>query len=556
MLVPIRKLGSVGVISRQDYPPTEIPPNAFSVAENVSFRDGCAQKVVGYAPFLTSLPADMLWMQVWEGFSQVTMALLSGAAIHTTVDAVNVEPANVFEEDGTTPFALSTSTRWQSDVFGQFAIINNQIDPPMFSAGYAAPTWDFNQLPGWGAPTSPTGAVKSIRAFNNHLVALGVGANPYTVFISDLGSPETIPQSWDYGDPTLFARRFPLQSRDGPIVDGGILGDRFIVYQRGAAVALEYVGGSFVMVSRRIFPFGLINGDAWAPFDNFHLVVGESAIYIHDGAVVQRPDDNFVEKQFFGELNNPGRVYVTRDERNHEVMIYYPTGDATYPNRVLVHNWKEKTWSFTNTDAEVRRLMYGVGPAPATTWDQLIRVWSQINETWAELARTDRSTKMLQLRRRSVDVVGITYTRSIDEDVDAAVDAADELASDVTDDVIWSAEDTVNDYLAYAERNYVDLDELTQESASIKYVKGAYLQCSGSGQFDVQFGISNSPRDPVRWAPKRSFMLDEEPRREKVDFRVTGRYLHWRFGRWEGDPTPGSWKLSGMELDLQLEGQR
>jgi hypothetical protein len=179
------------------------------------------------------------------------------------------------------------------------------------------------------------------------------------------------------------------------------------------------------MAARRIFAFGLINQDAWVQFDNYHFVVGENAIYIHDGAVVQRPDDNFIEKQFFGELNNPDRVFVARDEFRHEIIVYYPTGDSVYPNRFLTYNWLEKTWSFMTVSVEVRRMTYGVGPAPSTTWNELVRAWSQINETWAELARTDRSTKMLMLRGRSVDVMGITYTRSEDSVTLAGVSDSD-----------------------------------------------------------------------------------------------------------------------------------
>jgi hypothetical protein len=556
MLVPIRKLGSVGVISRQDYPPSEIPPNAFSTAENVSFRDGCAQKVTGWSPFLTGLPADMLWMQVWEGASQVSMALMSASAIHTSVDAVNVHVATTYDSTGANPVTLSTATRWQSDVFGQFAILNNQTSTPLYSHSYSAPTWQFRELPGWGASNSPSGAVKSVRSYNNHLVALGVDANPYTVFLSDLGSPETIPQSWDYSDTTKFARRFPLQSKDGPIVDGGLLSDRFIVYQRNAAVALEYIGGDFVVAARRIFNFGLINADAWTQFDNYHFVVGENAIYIHDGSVVTRPDDNFIEKQFFGELSDPEKVFVTRDESNHEIVVYYAIEGAAFPTRSLTYNWQEKTWAFRSLGIECRRLIYGVGPAPSITWADLIRAWGQINETWGQLARTDRSTKFLQLRKRSVDVVGITYTRAYDEGFLAAADAEDDIAVDEDDDLVWDGADAFGDYLAYAERNYVDLDEVTQNCAAVKYVKGAYLQCCGAGQFDVQFGVSDSPRAPIRWHAKSSFVLDEDVTRVKVDFRVTGRYLHWRFGRWEGSPTPGAWRVAGMDLDIRLEGVR
>jgi hypothetical protein len=249
-------------------------------------------------------------------------------------------------------------------------------------------------------------------------------------------------------------------------------------------------------------------------------------------------------------------VFVTRDEEAHEVITYYATTAGAAPDRRMAYNWLEKTWSFEAVGAGVRRVVQGVGPSRATTWSQLNRTWAEINETWAQLARTDRSTLLLQLRPRAVDLLGATFTKSLNDEILAAVDSADNIAIDAPDDLIWGDGDSSVDYHAWAERNYVDLDELTGEHAGIKYVRAAYLQVYGTGRFDVQFGVSGTPREAPRWGQLRTINLDAQPAKEKVDLRLTGRYLHWRFGTWSGDPSPGQWRLSGMDLDVVTSGRR
>jgi hypothetical protein len=554
MLVRIPKLGSVGVRSTDDYPPSELPPNAFTSSDNVSFSDGCARKMPGWLPAISGFTKDQLWMQPWEDDDTISIAFGAADEISTTINGVNIVAATILDQAGVAS-TVSASTGWQSDVFGGFCIMNNRVDIPYYSSAFATPTWTFREIPGWGAATSPAGAVQSVRSFQNHLIALGVVDNPYTVFISDQGSPEAFPTSWDYADPTKLARRFPLQSKDGAIVDGGILNDRFMVYQRYACVALEYVGGAFVMAARRVLDVGLINRDAWVQFQNFHFVVSERSISIHDGSQGTRPDDDYVENRFFGELSDPAAVFVTKDEENHEILVYYPT-EGSVPNRILTYNWIDRTWSFATIGSDVRRIVQGIGPAQGSTWAQLAFPWESINQTWAQLARTDRSTKLLQLRDRTVDIRGSSFTKTLNEEIVAAVDSLDDLGWDASDDLLWGSGDSAVDYDAWVERLTIDLDELTGNSGQIKYLDAVYFQACGDGSIDIQFGISNSPRDPPRWGKVRTVDLGTELRREKVDVRLTGRYFHWRAGNWRGEPKPGAWKIATIDLSLQQEGLR
>ena len=65
-VVPIQGLDTVGVV--QDIPPVALPPNAFSDARNVRFRDGAARKMQGEVnilPYVNYGPNDTLRYIAW-----------------------------------------------------------------------------------------------------------------------------------------------------------------------------------------------------------------------------------------------------------------------------------------------------------------------------------------------------------------------------------------------------------------------------------------------------------------------------------------------------------
>lgn len=561
MLLPLRKFGSAGISTGDDCAEADLPPNAFTEADGGAFRDKQAKKTYGYTSVIQDFPEDVYWFQGWETETEVHIAFCATDDIYTTTDGQYVAEAILNNQAGAVIANLTTtSTDWQSEVFGTFCILNNGTDIPMYSLSKAAGppvVWTFKQIPGWG--TGPTGGVSSIRAAFNHLIALGVDAFPYTIFTSVVGSPEAMPTSWDYATPGTTAKRFPLQSSGGPIIDGGMLSGRFIVYQRYKCSTLSYVGGNYVFQSTPLFDIGLINKGAFLQFENWHLVVGEKEIVIHDGSSIKRPDDNRVRVRFYGELVSKASVRCSPCDKNHEVLIHYDG------NRILIYNYLEDTWTFETIGNEVKRIARAVGPAAVLSWSDLTMSWADATFSWASMDVVDRNTKLYQLRARSLDLRNVGFTH-VGGSADYALEAGTsrlsgdsgilvEGSSGSSDRLIWDDGETV-EFDAYLERNYIDLDELTGDAAHVKRVDGAYLQIKGQGLCDVQFGISDTVRDTVRWGEKRTIDFDSESDREKIDVRLAGRYLHWRIGSWDAALNTGYWQISGMDLDVDMESLR
>lgn len=552
----IRKLGSAGIITEDDSSTSDLPPGVFTDSDNVDFYHGAVGKASGWVPTMADFSENMLWFQNWEDQTTVNIAFLSADKIWTTTNGTVVEQATILGD------ALAAATKWQSDVFGKFCVVNNSIGKPKYSSAYTSgtDTWTFSDLPDWANVNGPNNKpAQSVRGFRNHLVALGVDDSPYTVFVSDQGTPEAIPTSWDSGDPTKLARKFQLQSKDGKILDAGLLNDRLIIYQRYAATALEYVGGNFVMTTRRLFDTGLINRDAWTQFDNYHLVVSENSIVIHDGSVIQQPDHPRVRHRFFGELGSRDSVKVTRDPDHHMILIYYSTASSGPANRILSFNYLDNLWSFRSIGTTVQRIAPAVAPAQGLTWAQLTMPWSSLTQSWAELGATSRITRLFQLRSQAFDTLNSGFQKTLNDPVYLLIEgvSTDRFLLDGTTSDKWLLDSGgAEDYDAWAQRSYLDLDEITGNASTIKRVMSIYPQVRGSGKFDLQVGISNALTDPVRWSVKRTIDLSAEPRKQKVDVRMSGRYLHWRFGSWDGSKNTGSWSLSGMDIELAEEGTR
>lgn len=568
MLYPIRKLGAGGVTTPYDYPSSDLQPNQASNAENVLFRDGKAMKSPGWTTEINTFPSGTkpYWFDSWETDDGIFVGFgcADGAngKVYTTHDGVTLTEA-IIEDSGGLPDTLTQSTYWQMEVFGPYLIVNNGVDFPYYTYGYNGGTkeWTFRPLPGWGAANSPTGAVRAIRSYKNYLVALGVDGFPYTVFWSDLGTVEDLPTSWDYASTTSQAGRNPLQTDDGYLVDAAHHNDRLMVFQNEAATSMEFIGGEFVFSFRRLFNHGLVNHRAVASFAAQQMFVCAHGINIHDGSSIGSPAEDRVNQRFFAEVSDIDKVFLSVDSANHEVLICYPADEAEWPNRVLVYGWLDNTWTFEGVDDGIRCIDEASVPTTALTWGAATGSWGAASGTWAETGRVTRKRALFQLGGTSWNQRGSTYTRpGVSYRVTTYTPEASSLrrlttgAGDGDLRIIDSANDA--DYYAWIERAYLDLDELTGESVTTKFLRAVYPQIQGEGKVDFQFGTSRTTFDPVVWQSRKTLDMDLESGRQKIDLRLTGRYLHWRAGSWEGIPYGGQWKLSGLDLDIEQQGIR
>jgi hypothetical protein len=123
--------------------------------------------------------------------------------------------------------------------------------PLLLPAGLA-----FANIPAWNANWRAV----ALRSYKSFLIALNVtkaGVNfPSLVKWSDVAANNAAPTTWDETDTTKLAGENPLSQARTPIVDGGPLGDNFIIYTHDEVWKMSLVGGRFIFDFQRL------------PFDN------------------------------------------------------------------------------------------------------------------------------------------------------------------------------------------------------------------------------------------------------------------------------------------------
>lgn len=370
MFRPVRNFGKYGVI--QDTVGEALPIGAWTDARNVRFSGLELEKMLDPALDVAFSPDNALVQQGWSDSISTYVAVATQTAIYflRSDDADTQEwvlAGSGYDADG----------EWQAFAWGDTCIFNNGIDPPqIFNNG----TLQFEDLPKWGLvstasdisnssdPSKDTkAACKVILPYKGFLVALGVTENglyqPNTAWWSNsttlAGLATSIvgggPPDWDYESPASLSGKTEIGIGDGPIRWGARLNENLIVYTDSSATALSFVGGTFVMSTRRLFNKGCAGLNLAIEFNNQHFVVSQEQIYIHDGSTVRLIAKDRVEEEFFKRAGKGGRygngninfdtMQLAKDPDRKEIWLGFDNEDL--PNTLPVLGVPDVTGTIT-----------------------------------------------------------------------------------------------------------------------------------------------------------------------------------------------------------------
>lgn len=381
--VSFNQVGATGIIT--DITPTELPANAWSAARNIRFQDGSALQFLGHGQVYNSPPAapqyllqanvsgQRYWLYATVD-KQYAVSNASGSSVHT--DITHATPR------------VGTVNQWSGFVFGGVPVLNA-------GDGKAPMYWDqdlthkFLDLPAWPASTS----CKVLRQYKNLIIALNVtkasGAHPFLVKWSSLADPGALPATWDEADATQDAGEFDLSEGQDEIVDGLGLKNSFIVYKESSTWALDYIGGQFILASRKVSGMsGLLNMNCAVEFESgfgaMHFAVTGSDIVIHDGNMAQSVLDKRARKFFFQNIDveNRGKVFVFKNPFLNEIMVAYPSIGATAADTALVYNTVDKTVSFRSLPQVTHAACGPVDNSLAGNWSQDPAPWDTDLTAW------------------------------------------------------------------------------------------------------------------------------------------------------------------------------
>lgn len=516
--IDFKQPGAIGVI--KDIAPAELPPSAWSDAQNIRFQDGAALQFLGHGQVYQSpsaapqflLQANVAGARYWlyaTADKQFAVSNASGTSVHTNISHATARAGAV--------------NAWSGCVFGGIPVLNAGDDkPPMY--------WDqdlthkFLDLPAWPASMS----CKVLRQYKNMLIALNITKGavhmPFMVKWSSLAVPGALPSTWNEGDATQDAGEFDLAEGQDPIVDGLGLKDSLIVYKESSTYAIDYIGGQFILKPRKVSGMsGLLNMNCAVEFEAgfgaMHFAVTGSDIVMHDGYSAKSVLDKKARRFFFQNIDvaNKGKVFVFKNTFLNEILVAFPSIDSTWCDKALVYNYVDGTVTF-RTLPNVTHAAYGpVDNSLAGNWEQDSAPWDTDLTAWNGPDYTPDTARVM---------MGSADSRLYLLDSSASFDGA------LPD--------------AYLERRGLSFDAPER----IKLVSGIRPRITGNrgGTVIVRLGAADAPDGEPKWAAPLTYVIGTTL---KLDRFMSGRYLAVRFET----GTAFTWRLDGFSLDVADAGE-
>jgi hypothetical protein len=495
-----------------DLPANEVGPDFYTLARNVSFRNGFAERIAGRRQCYTQNNVNpvfhLLNVRAPGGVTESNFWLTFGTA---SIEAL--ETSNINTITGSALSAVSSPWQWSSTLLNNIPCFTNGLDAPRYWAGdVGTPAAD---LPGWPAGT----VCKSLVAFKFHLFALdidGPSGHFESQFLwSDAAPPGDVPATWTAAA-TNEAGDAIAADTPGPCMCGVPLQDTLLLFKRSSTYGVNYLEGS-----ARIFSLRLLDGDRGALTRHAAVdvggkvfVVADGDVFLTDGTTWQSVAQGRVRDYLFSQLDQASyeNLFVMHDRARGEVWICYPTTGNTYCNEAIVYEIASDAWGIR----DVTQMTCGeVGiindTAPDESWDVDSQPWDDDNSAWNS-ANFSLAVERLVTGANSVSLYA--------ENDDTATSIA---ANVYRHDLAMGAPERMK----FARRVHVRTNETP-------------------GTLYVRVGARNSVTDAINWEAERTLV----PPASFVNVRSLGRFLSVEVRGQDTDV----WRLSGFDIEHEFRG--
>lgn len=528
--VPVRDLAKFGVV--QDADETLIPPNAWTRANNVRFRDGKIISSPGHIQAYEPPAVPPYWlMQTFSPVKDIAWIYAGLTKVYTYLGGLHTDISR------TTGGAYTTTMNdlWNGGVLAGIPVINNGQDVPQYWANVAAATKLAN-LTNW----PPTWRASVVRPFRNFLIAMNILEGPlryiHRVRWSSPAQPGGIPPSWDDTDPTQDAGIIELtDTESGAVIDGLSLGDLFMVYKERSIWSMQFVGGQYKFnVKRVIDQGGALAQNCIASFGDpaKHCVFSGVDIYQHDGQTPVSMVSKQLRRWIMANIDttNYRRAFVVSYADQNEIWVCFPTGGSAWANVAIIINILDGS-VFTRDLTNASYIASGVAlNDSADTWDVDTLAWNADGVSWDATLSQVFTRQLLQ---------------------------ADPILSHI---YIMDQTNAFNSvpFNCLLERTGLSLAGTSNTGDPIsdpdirKLVKGMWVQAR-SGPISVTIGRVREHDGPITWGTPQVFQpganayvgfLDDTP---PLDARTFGVRFQWQSN------LPGL--LDSYDLDIEALGE-
>lgn len=419
--IDINDLAKYGVVN--DVKPYMLPPEAWTMALNMRYRDGAPESLLG-------------WEQIF-GTPPVAPHFIMPISTPATNYWLYASLAKIYVWDGTThaditrtvggDYTGTETAQWNGTILGGIPIFNNGVDVPQFRADMTAGT-RFANLTNWPANLR----TRVMRAFGPYLMAFGLTeagtVKPHTVLWSHPADPGSIPSSWDSTDEARDAGRKDLEDvNSGIIYDALPLQSTMYVYKETSTWKVTPIGGRYIFDWKTLFETSGILGPrcvALTGEGTRHLVVTQDDAIWHNGNKVVSILDKRQRARLFSEMDtvNYRNSFMFTNPLSTEIWFCYPTTGNTNPNKALIWNYgnggENGVISYADGITFRNAAIGDIEGDSAELWSEGVDEWSEDTGPWSEftrrrvvLAGTD-ATKFYNMDRGATRD-GVSFTQTL-----------------------------------------------------------------------------------------------------------------------------------------------
>lgn len=538
-IAKVRNLSKFGVIT--DVDPYNLPPEAWSMAVNVRFKQGSVER----APVFRRVPVTL---------SQTGPRFLSTATPTSGFDSIYIGYLNgrvsSYKSGVETDLSVTAYVNTNAEVpftachLGDVQYVNRSDRVP-----WSFKTSDiiFHTLTNWNALWT----AKILRSCNSSLCAFGITESgttyPSKIRTSNPAQVNSVPTSWDETDPTQNAYANIIGEMEGGITEAQTLGDIMIVYGLTEAWRMVPTATSDIWEVKRIFDdAGCLGVNCSVEVDKKHYVFGLNDIWMHDGVSKQSICDGVTRRSIFASLNmqKASRFFVQYDKTRKEIRCNYVASDrltaftgAEGCNRSAVYYIPEGTWTFDD-------LPFVFGSTSANldttlTWASVTQTYDTIGGTWLDQEDSLKKTAVM------LGDANTSYSLSL------SLYALDDAGP--TSNISFPVDTNATRFVTL-EKDGMDLDDLpeVEKLEGYKVISSIFPQARlevGAAQLQFSFGASINYNDAPTYLPVQGYDGDTLTR---CDFNDGGRYLFMKITHVDYH----FFKLTGYDLDMYQLGDR
>jgi len=543
-----------------------------------------------------------------------TNTLSSLTVVNAHPDNETVTPVGA-TATGDNQYSSTVKQNWSVTLLNGLLVATNGYDTAQMwplSSGVPSTATPLRELRNWPSATS---YCKSIAAFRTFLVGLNwqIGGTEYPNLVkwSTEAAALSPPNSWEESDATLDAGEYQLTDTPGKIIDGLPYGDSFLIYKEDSIYIMNFVGTPYIFSFKLLSPtIGLLSKNAVAEYEGGHFFVGNSDCYITNGQQVTPLLPNKLRREMFSDLNgdNYEKVFVAADYARNEMLACYPAGVSAIPNKALIWNWKDNTFSLRSIP-DLYHINSGIAAiTTGTTWNDHTEEWDSGAGIWGTgnydnvlknmvFAKPDQKATISGATAANPVVITSTAHGLADSDlvsisgvvgmtqINAQTYYAKVTGYSTTTFALYSnsaLSSTVDGsgYTAYASGGYVDMPKLYRDDrgnqedgtnmtsyiertgydlgdpSSQKFVSAIWpkLEVSGNNTINVYIGTQMSTEEGITWNADTGGTpyLFNPNTQSKVSCRATGKFFGVKFE----STSDIDWKLHGIEFEVTPRGRR